>query len=243
MKYTDLKKKCEDLQIKVGSKYYFIKKLILKGYFDSPRETKDVIREIRLTCGKVMRSNEIQTYMRKFMSEDIIKAIQHKGMKGNSWVLTAYKDDGESKKDKTKYKKWRGLPDRLLLKMKNNFDIEIRDLDHSYGCSGTCTAFLLRKMLEKLIFKVFAKHGKLSKIENAKNKNEKIGLEKMIDIAAAEKNKGVSFLNQRTAKEIKGIKFLGDTAAHNYVTNVDMKTIIPQMPFIITAFEELAENI
>jgi len=47
----------------------------------------------------------------------------------------------------------------------------------------------------------------------------------------------------RTGREIKRIKFLGDTAAHNPLTNVEMNTIIPQMPFIITAFEELAKRL
>jgi hypothetical protein len=47
----------------------------------------------------------------------------------------------------------------------------------------------------------------------------------------------------KTANEIKGLKFLGDTAAHNPLVSVDMKTIVPQMPYIITAFEELARHL
>ncbi len=47
----------------------------------------------------------------------------------------------------------------------------------------------------------------------------------------------------KTAKEIQGIKFLGDTSAHNPLTEVDMKTIIPQMPYIITAYKELAKKL
>ena len=58
-----------------------------------------------------------------------------------------------------------------------------------------------------------------------------------------EKVGGVPFLMSRTGREIKRIKFLGDTAAHNPLTNVEMNTIIPQMPFIITAFEELAKRL
>jgi len=47
----------------------------------------------------------------------------------------------------------------------------------------------------------------------------------------------------KTAKEINGIKFLGDASAHNPLINVEMKTIIPQMPFIITAYEELSKKL
>jgi len=65
----------------------------------------------------------------------------------------------------------------------------------------------------------------------------------MINIASSEKIRGISFLTPKTAKEIKGIKFLGDAAAHNPLINVDMKTIIPQMPYIITAYEELAKKL
>jgi len=47
----------------------------------------------------------------------------------------------------------------------------------------------------------------------------------------------------KTANEIKGLKFLGDTAAHNPLVGVDMASIIPQMPFIITAYKELAKHL
>ena len=65
----------------------------------------------------------------------------------------------------------------------------------------------------------------------------------MINIAAKEKIGGTPFLTSSTAKEIGGVKFLGDTSAHNPLVNVDMKTIIPQMPYIITAYKELAEKL
>ena len=64
----------------------------------------------------------------------------------------------------------------------------------------------------------------------------------MINVAVTEKVGGVPFLTPKTAKEIQGIKFLGDAAVHNPLANVDMKTILPQMPYIITAFEELAKK-
>jgi hypothetical protein len=240
IKSKDIKQKCAALQINATSKYNFIKRLIMSGYLDLPKKTSDVLKEIRMKCGKKMKSSEIQTYMKKFMLEDIIKAIQRKGIKGNSWVLTSYNEDGADLKHN---KRQHALPEELVVKMQKEFKVEIKDLNHNYGISGTCTAFLLRKILEKLIFKVFARHGKLSKIENKANKNEKVGLEKMIDVATIEKNKGVPFLSQRTANEVKGIKFLGDTSAHNYLTNVDIKTITPQMPYIITAYEELAVSL
>ena len=40
----------------------------------------------------------------------------------------------------------------------------------------------------------------------------------------------------KPAREIRGIKFLGDASAHNPLIDIDMKTIVPQMPYIITAY-------
>lgn len=204
LKGKDIKRKCAALQINTTSKYNLIKRLIISGYFDLPRKTSDVLNEIRLKYGKKMKSNEIQTYMKKFMLEDIIKAIHRKDVKGHNWVLASYHDKyDEDEADLKRRQKQHVLPKALVLKMQKEFRVEINDLNHNYGISGTCTAFLLRKILEKLIFKTFAKHGKLSRIENKANKNEKVGLEKMIDIAATEKNKGVPFLSRRTAMRLK----------------------------------------
>jgi hypothetical protein len=133
------------------------------------------------------------------------------------------------------------LPNSLLKKLSKEFFVEISDLKLNFGKSGTCTAFLIRKILEKLIFLTFAKNGLETKLKDRKGKF--YGLENMINLASSEKVEGLHFLMPKTADNVKGIKFLGDTSAHNPLTNVDMKTIIPQMPFIITAYEELAKKL
>jgi hypothetical protein len=80
------------------------------------------------------------------------------------------------------------------------------------------------------------------KEENLKDKSEKkyIGLEKLLDVASNWKVKGVPLLMPKTAKNVKGIKFLGDVAAHNYLANVDMEEIVLHMPYIIIALKELS---
>jgi hypothetical protein len=117
---------------------------------------------------------------------------------------------------------------------------EMEELDDVIGKHGNCAAFLLRKILEKLIIITFAKNGKEHLLEDATRPGGWKGLEAMIETAAREKHGGVPFLTGKTAKETKGIKFLGDTAAHNPKVSVAMETIVPQMPYIITAYEELA---
>lgn len=131
----------------------------------------------------------------------------------------------------------------LIQKLGKSFEQEVADLYLNFGRSGNCTAFLLRKILEKLIYIAFAKNSMESKLEDGVISGRLVGLSAMVDIAAREKLRGIPFLLPKTAQEIRGIKFLGDTSAHNSLVNVDMETILLQMPFIITAYKELAERL
>lgn len=133
--------------------------------------------------------------------------------------------------------------DDFVKKLGKNFETELRDLYLNFGSSGTCTAFLLRKTLEKLIYIVFARNGIESRIEDKSSPGGIVRLEKMLDIATREKVNGIPILTPKTAQKIQGIKFLGDASAHNPLMNVDMETIVPQMPFIITAYKELTERL
>ena len=117
----------------------------------------------------------------------------------------------------------------------------MEDLRLNYGRSGTCTAFLLRKILEKLIFISFAKNSLEDKL---KDKNgDLLGLKAMLEMATLRKVHGKPFLMPRTSREIQGIKFLGDASAHNPLVNIHMRTIVPVMPFIVTAYDELSKKL
>jgi len=130
--------------------------------------------------------------------------------------------------------------DALIKRFGIDFKSEIADLHLNFGKSGNCTAFLLRKILEKLIYITFSKNNLLSIIENKDVPGKITGLEGMINAATQQKKaNGTPFLTANTAKAIQGIKFLGDISAHSPLTEVDIKTILPQMPFIITAYKEL----
>lgn len=129
----------------------------------------------------------------------------------------------------------------LITRLGDDFSEEFSSLRWNFGRSGTCSAFLLRKILEKLIFLTFAKNGLGNKLKDSRGKF--IGLEDTINLASSETVNGLPFMMPQTARNIKGMKFLGDIAAHDPLANVDMKTIIPQMPFIITAYEELSKKL
>jgi hypothetical protein len=133
------------------------------------------------------------------------------------------------------------FPDELIIALGREFEIELNDLRLNFGRSGTCTAFLLRKILEKLIFLTFAKNGFEDKLND--KDGQFVGLKTMLNMATICKVHGKPFLMPKTAKEIEGTKFLGDTSAHNPLVNVSMKTIVPVMPFIITAYSELSKKL
>ena len=131
----------------------------------------------------------------------------------------------------------------FVKKLGKDFKSEFEDLKLNFGKSGNCTAFLLRKILEKLIYIAFAHHNLSSKLEDKSQTGRLLGLEAMIGIASTEKIKDIPFILPRTAQQIRGIKFLGDTSAHNPLVKIDMETIILQMPFIIVAYRELSQKI
>jgi hypothetical protein len=129
----------------------------------------------------------------------------------------------------------------LLKKFGEKFQKDFNQLSINFtnNC-GDGVAFFLRKILEKTIYKVFAKQNKLDALKDKGGKF--LGLDKMLKIASNEEVAGEPIMLARTYKNVAGIKFLGDTAAHNFIINVDMPEIIPQLPFIITAFKEIADK-
>lgn len=162
------------------------------------------------------------------------KYLTRKGSKGNYKYVQKYASKEIALNDEI-------ISASLVKALGNEFENEITDLKLNYGRSGTCTSFMLRKILEKLIFLSFAKNSLSDKLKDASG--DFVGLKTMLNLATSLKICGKPFLMPKTAKEIGGIKFLGDTSAHNPLINVKMETIIPQMPFIITAYEELSKKL
>jgi hypothetical protein len=242
-----LKEQARLLPIDSKSRYALLQKLIAQGLFDSPVSSKLIVLRIKERFGKRWKTSHVQTYMRKFMEAEIIHAIKPAEDTINYWVLTSVsRERALGLIGKTS--KIRDIEDELfsrgLLKhLKKDFGKELEELQSNFGKNGNCTAFLLRKILEKLVIVVFLKTGSGHLLEDKGRPGGWVGLKDMIEIAAREKVSGVPFLMPKTANEIKGIKFLGDTAAHNPLVGVDVRTILPQMPYIITAYEELAKRL
>lgn len=247
MSGSALKTRARDLVIDPKSRYVFLQKLIIAGFFDSPVSSEQIVLAIREEFGKRLETAYVQTYMQKFMSAGIIRAIKLEGQTRNFWVLASVTREKALQKIGSG-KMIRGVreelfSEKLLHGLRKNFSQDLDELQNNFGANGNATAFLLRKILEKLIIIVFTRNKKGHLLEDKSRPGGWVGLGKMIEVSTKEKLHGIPFLTSKTSAEIKGIKFLGDTAAHNPLVDIDMRTIIPQMPFVITAYEELAKRL
>lgn len=236
--------KCEKFLSDEKKLAYRVCKLLNDGEFSDVLSSQKLAHSLNEGPGKKIKVNSLAALMEPLLKEGIVK-IKIIGKGGNKrkfwfpgWVDKKQIEFNITGKTST--------PDnifseKLVKKLGKDFETELKDITHVYGRSGTCTAFLLRKILEKLIFLAFAKNGLSGKLKG--KSGDFVGLKTMLNLAASNKVDGKPFLMQKTSKEIDGVKFLGDTSAHNPLINVEMKTIIPQMPFIITAYEELSKKL
>ena len=241
------KEKAASLNVAPGSGYAKIKKLIAQGFLDRPVSSAEIVRRIRETCSEKWPTSRVQIYMKRFLSADIVHAVKPRGETQNYWVLADVPRE-QALKQLGKNRRIEEIEEELFSRnltkrLRKNFHQEIHELRDNFGRNGNCTAFLLRKILEKLILIVFGKHNKQALLSDPARPGGWKGLKEIIEIAAREKVQGIPFLTPKTANEIKGIKFLGDTAAHNPLVGVENATILPQMAFIITAYEELAKRL
>jgi len=135
------------------------------------------------------------------------------------------------------------LSDLTSKKLGNRFQQDIKELNiaFTYDC-GNSAAFILRKILEKTIFYVLSTNDKSELIKD-KTDDSFLGLEAMINICSREKINGVPILMPKTAKELLGIKFLGDAAAHDYLADIEVKDINHQLSYWTIAIKELCNNL
>lgn len=86
-KSHDLKTLAKNLPLAKGSRHEYFRKLIVDGFFDTPKTSDEIVNEIRQTAGKRLESSVIQPYIKRFMSEGIIRALSNERQRGNFWIL------------------------------------------------------------------------------------------------------------------------------------------------------------
>jgi hypothetical protein len=242
-----LKASATALTLQQGGLHDLFRRLIVGGTLDTPMSSAELVQTVAENFGQKYETRHVQTYMRKFMEAEIVRAIKPKGGNGNYYVIASVTREEalrEIGKDRRVLEVEAQLfSDTLVKALARDFSPELAELEANFGRHGNATAFLLRKILEKLLIIVFGKLGKTSAIEDKSRPGGWRGLQEIVDIASREKVSGLPVLTGRTAAELRGVKFLGDTAAHNPLVNVEMPTIVPQMPFLITAFGELSRHL
>ncbi len=134
------------------------------------------------------------------------------------------------------------LPEKIIERLGSSFKNELRELAVSMDAKcPICSAILLRRILEKTLILVFLKRGLQNKISSAQN--QFMSLSALLNLAQSTKIDSLVVLNSKNARNIEGIKFLGDTAAHNPLYLPSMDEIQTQLPFYSVALEEIARHL
>ncbi len=215
-----------------------IKMLYNEGYFStwrSQKEVKEYLEEKGFNFSNQLILLSLKNATKKGF---LTKKIENKKIKFSQ------REPPEIKIKKKKFEELNEVLSNITSKkLGERFQQDIRELNtaFTYDC-GNSAAFLLRKILEKTIFFVFAKNNKTHLIKNKTN-NQFIGLDSMIDLVSREKINGVPILLPKTAKELRGIKFLGDSAAHDYLADIEVSEINHQLPYWTMAIKQLSEKI
>lgn len=207
----------------------------LRGFF------KNLMKEIQEKCDEGLTGNleNFQELMEKVFDDDLsskerVSAIKNIKDRRLDIDLKEILEKGPDIDEKTK---------DLENILGDNFSTEIKDLGLVYGRSGLCSAFLLRRILEKALFHSFAENNKLDKIESDIDNKKYVGLSKMLNIARNEKNdENRDFINHQTAEKVEDVKFLGDMASHNFLSPIEMDEVEDEFPKIRRALRELSRN-
>lgn len=233
MSFQSYKTRIDELATRKGSTPDRIKFLILsRDILDKPMTSQEIRTVLYAVTGKKIYN--LAPYMQIFQDNGIVRRTKTNDSNEILWY-------GSWDTSKAPVKKVESGPfsKNLIVSLGKEFSTEFKDLSLVYGQSGTCTAFMLRKILEKATFLALIKNG-VSERELKDSSGKYIGLQSLLVLASKKKVKGLSILNSKTISNMKGIKFLGDTSAHNYLANVEMDDLIPQMPFINVGLKEIS---
>lgn len=244
---ADLKQMAANLNFDAETGYARIRDLITSDLLDAPLTSSEIVRRISETRGERWRVDYVATYMKPFLASGIVHSVRPEGARANYWALTSVARNDVvrllAKGRRVAQIEHELFSPELTSVLRKNFSKELFELNGVFGVFGNSTAFLLRKILEKLLIIVFRRTGRGALIEDRSRSGEVVGLETMLEVAMRERVNGGPLLSGKTGSAVKGAKFLGDTAAHNPLADVDTEDILPQMPYIVMAYKELASHL
>lgn len=224
-------------QIEMTTAIELVKMLYNEGYFGSWRTFREVQERLQKD-GFNFSDQLVLLSLKNAAKKDILTLKKYNGT-----INFSQKEPPQLKiKEKEREELNKILSEITVKKLGEKFQQDIRELNTAFthDC-GNSAAFLLRKILEKTIFFVFATNGKADLLKD--KSGNFIGLESMINLSVQEKIRGIPILLPKTARELLGIKFLGDSAAHNYLIDIEVSDINHQLPFWTAAIKELCDKI
>ena len=199
MTADELKKHAYQLSLAKGTAYAWLQELICDGFLDAPVSSADIVHRVAEKFGRKWQTSRVQVYMRKFSG--IIHAVKPRGVRANYWVIASMPRSEAiqliGKSIKVLEIEQSLFASELELKLQKSFAQELDELRGVFGKQGSCTAFLLRKILEKLLIISFRKSGKASLIEDTHKPGGLIGLESMIGLAISERVNSAPILTER----------------------------------------------
>jgi hypothetical protein len=233
LKRSEVMRKVKRMKFRQESIYYAIRELILRDGLASPLQSEELVKRLRDATLRRVSVSTVATYMKPFVKGGVVKSdiVRNKRVWYASWVVRQ-NDDLSSTFP---------FPKGLMKRLGSKFEPELEEMKVVWGKCGDCMAFLVRKTVEKAIYLAFAKQGMIDNLKDPSDTPKFAGLEKMIDIASRLKTtSGVPFLVPRTADRLKKAKFLGDTAAHDFLANVYVEQVEQDINVIVTALDELS---
>jgi len=162
-----------------------------------------------------------------------------------------------NKKIKRFSKGWRQIrpPKEKGIKKKSNlkeikdllgstFEKEMNELEIVSVYCPNCMAFLMRKILEKLLFITISKSNNKNKIKKIKQTQKRLpNLTELLRISSSSEIDDKHILAPKNIDKLEGSKFLGDTAAHDYLTNVSFEDINNEISVWRVSIKQLSESL
>jgi hypothetical protein len=235
MNPCEAKKKVKAMKFKKNSTYDAIKGLLLRDQLCAPIYSDELATKLRDATLRKVNISTIATYMKPFVTEEVVETV----LVGKKRIW--YCAWSTQKVEVSSY--GFPFPEKLVNRLGREFEPDLGELRVVWGRCGSCMAFLCRKVIEKAIYIAFARQGMIDKLRDPQDSSRWIGLERMIDLASAERtSSGTPFLMPKTAERLENAKFLGDVAAHDFLVNVDPKQVGLEVNVISIALDELSET-
>lgn len=200
------------------------------GYFKEFRQRKDIVNKIYNDFG--LYCTNINSILKQKRFKKKIKKFV-----GGWREIMASSPKGIKKEEEAKFKE-------IKEALGDAFKKELEELEIVFNECPNSTAFLMRKILEKLLFIVVSKSNNKKRIEYLKQEENRLpSLTELLSIAKnAEINK-LHIITPKNIDKLGGSKFLGDTAAHNYLISVGFEDIKQEIAIWRISIKELANNL